>query len=91
MEGKRPRKLSAKKLLKFQFFKNFKLTFHEKGKIPETGVYEISDCLEELPHFRCGSYKDYTPEDGTAPQGKENELYKVITLVQKRISTNIIL
>ena len=71
------RRLSAKELQRYKFFKNFKITFREKGKIPETGVYEVPECLEELPNFRCGSYKDYTPEDGTAPQGKEKELFKV--------------
>lgn len=64
-------------LTNFKFFKNFRIIFREKGKIPETGVYEIADCLEELPNFRCGSYKDYRPEDDTAPQGKDKDLYKV--------------
>lgn len=64
MEGKRFRRLLVKELLKFRFFKNFKLIFREKGKILEIGVYEIFDCLEELFYFRCGSYKDYIFEDG---------------------------
>lgn len=54
--------------------KHMKVHFEDKTRI------QLSEYLELI--LWCGSYKDYTPEDGTAPQGKENELYKLADFEQ---------
>lgn len=54
--------------------KHMKVHFEDKTRI------QLAEYLELI--LWCGSYKDYTPQDGTAPQGMENELYKLADFEQ---------
>ncbi|XP_061166815.1 dynamin-binding protein-like [Saccostrea echinata] len=54
--------------------KHMKVHFEDKTRI------QLSEYLELI--LWCGTYKDYKPEDGTAPQGKDKDLYKLADFEQ---------